>query len=453
MKPLQRVVWTEGMLMSPHHLQQADLYHEALLEERLVSVTPHAWGVTELELDEQALEAGQLLLRSFAGVLPHGTPVRFGAGDAEAPAARTLEGLFPAHQPSLDVYLALALERQGVPAYASPGRDASRARYLIEGRSVLDAVAQANEEVVEFAQRNLVLLVGEEAQSDYETLKIAELVRDRQGIVRFAETYVPPCLRVGSSRFLAEGFRRMMSACLSKRRAVAEERSQRDSMSAEFSAHEVTRYLALQALDGTIPVLKYIADTGAIAPLEAYFVLARLAGRLCSFTLDADPSTLPPYMQTDLRGTFEPLFTRVLELLRVAVTSRVVSIPLEARSDGLHLARVADELLKQGTQFVLSVQSLVPEHSVYELVPRVAKVASWRDIPSYVSSASSGVKLTPSRRPPREIATRGGKTYFLVATEHALWRSIVQEGAIAVHLPPPFDPKSTEVELLAIPAE
>ena len=27
-----RVVWSEGLLVSPQHLQQADLYHERLLD-------------------------------------------------------------------------------------------------------------------------------------------------------------------------------------------------------------------------------------------------------------------------------------------------------------------------------------------------------------------------------------------------------------------------------------
>ncbi len=39
-KPLQRVVWSEGSLVSPQHLQQLDLYHESLLDERIAGLTP-----------------------------------------------------------------------------------------------------------------------------------------------------------------------------------------------------------------------------------------------------------------------------------------------------------------------------------------------------------------------------------------------------------------------------
>ncbi|RYZ41843.1 MAG: type VI secretion system baseplate subunit TssK, partial [Myxococcaceae bacterium] len=51
MKSPQRVVWSEGMFMSPHHLQQLDIYHEALLDTRLGSLEPYPWGVVSLAFD------------------------------------------------------------------------------------------------------------------------------------------------------------------------------------------------------------------------------------------------------------------------------------------------------------------------------------------------------------------------------------------------------------------
>ena len=69
MKGLQRVVWSEGMLVSPQHLQQADLYHERMLDCRLTATTPLGWGITALQLDAGALAADQLVVTRFAGVI------------------------------------------------------------------------------------------------------------------------------------------------------------------------------------------------------------------------------------------------------------------------------------------------------------------------------------------------------------------------------------------------
>ena len=50
-----RVTWSEGMALDPHHFQQWDRYHLALLHARIRSVAPHAWGLTELQVDEEAI--------------------------------------------------------------------------------------------------------------------------------------------------------------------------------------------------------------------------------------------------------------------------------------------------------------------------------------------------------------------------------------------------------------
>ena len=67
MKPPQRVVWSEGMLVSPQHLQQADLYHERLLNERLGAAFPFAWGVSQVAIDPGAL--GPALAWNTAGAV------------------------------------------------------------------------------------------------------------------------------------------------------------------------------------------------------------------------------------------------------------------------------------------------------------------------------------------------------------------------------------------------
>ncbi len=40
MKVPQRVIWSEGMFMSPQHLQQLDRYHEQYVASRLNAMGP-----------------------------------------------------------------------------------------------------------------------------------------------------------------------------------------------------------------------------------------------------------------------------------------------------------------------------------------------------------------------------------------------------------------------------
>ena len=55
MRSLQRLVWSEGMLLSPQHLQALDRFHETYAAARIAALAPIDWGVLEVELDSSAL--------------------------------------------------------------------------------------------------------------------------------------------------------------------------------------------------------------------------------------------------------------------------------------------------------------------------------------------------------------------------------------------------------------
>ena len=116
MKPPQRVVWSEGMLVSPQHMQQQDLYHERLLDERVAALAPYRWGVVAAEIDPGALGTDQLRVTKFVGVLPDGAFVAFESGDPECPPARPVGAHFDPTKPFCEVFLALPKEREGVPS-------------------------------------------------------------------------------------------------------------------------------------------------------------------------------------------------------------------------------------------------------------------------------------------------------------------------------------------------
>ena len=71
----RKPVWTEGLFMTPQHLQQSDLYHEALLHARMHAVAKYDWGITGCQFDDRALSAGQLKLVKCHGFFPDGIPL------------------------------------------------------------------------------------------------------------------------------------------------------------------------------------------------------------------------------------------------------------------------------------------------------------------------------------------------------------------------------------------
>jgi type VI secretion system protein ImpJ len=456
MKPIQRVVWSEGMLVSPQHMQQQDLYHERLLDERISALSPYRWGVVSVEIDAGALGSGQLRVTKFVGVLPDGLYLAFEGKDHEAPPTRPIGEHFPPAQAICEVFLAVQKEREGVPSVSTeqpggaPSTKAARARFRASARPVADLTGDAADMSMSFARRNIVVLFGDEARDDYDAIKIAEIVRDGTGAFLNGEAYIPPVLRVDASAFLMAGIRRLLALMVAKQRQLAGNRNQRSGASIDFNAGDVTRFLQLSAVNGAIPILSYAAANGEINPTQLYLAVIQLVGQLATFSTDVEPWSLPAFAHTDLRGTFEELFARATMLLRT-VREGFMSVPLEL-NQSVYVGKIDDERVATATHLLLSIRAEMPDDQVASKLPALCKISSQSQLPQVLRSAATpGVPIQVTHRPPAEIAIRAGVTYFQLNLGSEYWRNIVQEKTVAIYLAPPFDPSRVKVELLAVP--
>lgn len=449
MKTPLRVVWSEGLLMSPQHLQQLDLYHEHLVGARLDSLEPINWGVVKADMDRRALESGQVRVAELRAVLPDGLVVNCSAGDPELPPSRAVEGHFPHTQNVLEVYIAVPRERDGVANYAAaPG---GRHRYVMTNRTVPDLTGESSGLEVSFAQRNLQILFGDEPKDDFETIKIAEVTRDASGALAVNDPYIPPVLQIEASPFILAGMRRILRLMSTRRRSLAEAQRERGDATVEYNAGDITRFLLLNAINSYLPVMNHLVDMPEVPPRVAFMWMITLGGQLATFSSEFDPANFPKFNYTDLRSTFEPLFARITELLQATVKEHFVSMLLDGREDGMYLGQLTDDRIIGCSKYLIGVRSSVNEQEVANTLPRLSKMASWGDINSILSAATPGAAVEVTYRPPPEIPVKAGVVYFLVSTDNNYWRNVVTDRQVAVYLPRPFDPQSTKIELMGIP--
>jgi type VI secretion system protein ImpJ len=458
MKSVQRVVWSEGMLVSPQHLQQMDLYHERLLDARLGAALPHAWGVYQAGIDPGALGAEQVKLASFVGILPDGLHLSFAGGDPECPQARPIQGHFPPTQPALDVYIGAVKEREGVPSLISDsalipsGGDprSVRTRFKSAVRSVTDLSGTAEDLAVPFAERNVVILFGDEPRTDFDTIKVAEIVRESTGRLVVNDTYIPPVLRIEASPFIMESVRRTLGLIAAKQRQLSDERRQRDPATVEFNARDITRFLQLNVCNSAVPVLTELARSGDLGAKALYLYLVQWAGQLATFAVDEDPTTFPAFNYIDLRSTFEEIFARLTALLQATARSAHVPVPLEVHQ-GLHVGKLGDQHIGRCQQYVLAVKGDATEEQIVQRLPGICKIASYNQLPYILRSATPGVPLRVVHRPPPEIPIRPGVVYFMLEVQSDHWKPVLEERTISIYLPAPFDPSRIKLELSGIP--
>src|SRR5437016_14581588 len=112
MSRYRKIVWNEGMLLTPHHFQQWDNYYEELLSSRFASTAPYEWGVLDFQANSEAIADGNFDLIRCRAVMPDGVLISVPETEP-APAAGPVTEHFAPVAATLDVHLAIRVQRYG----------------------------------------------------------------------------------------------------------------------------------------------------------------------------------------------------------------------------------------------------------------------------------------------------------------------------------------------------
>ena len=444
----RKPIWTEGLFITEHHLQQQDRYHERLLDERLQIAERPTWGVMESALDPESLGRGQVALERLKAVMPDGTSIDVGPGADPLPKAREIGTRFGPAVTSLPVYVAVAHES---PARGNLGQEgAASGRFSKENTVVADFNAGGREHEFAWARPHVRLLLGDESNDGVSTIQIAELIRSQTGAFLLRDTFVPAVAHIGASEFLMDGLRRVASAVSTRARAVSQTRRQRGDSRVEFDAGDVSKMLLLAALNRAIPRVSHFLEATDTHPERLYLELATLAGELCTFVPGVDAASFPKYNYMSLGDTFEPLFARALALINTTVDERFVEIPLKRREDGMYLGRIDDPTVLR-FEFFLAARGTLSEAEMHQQLPKLSKIASWGQIGALLNSAVNGARVQLEFRPSSALPIRPGVSFFRIQRTPEYWPDIQGTGTIAIYQPLPAE--AVELSLYAVDPE
>ena len=435
MSPYRKVVWNEGMLLTPHHFQQWDNYHEELLNSRLASLVPYEWGVLDLQLNQEAIANGFCEVVRCRAVMPDGLLVNIPQSDA-APDPRPVGEFFAAGDETLDVFLAVPAKRAGAANFQLNGGERSPSvRYWQDAAEVQDETTGQNERQLAFARSNLRLIFESELRDGYNYFKIAEVERTTTGQLTYSQNYIPPALSVSSSPWLVNMLRQIIEILIAKSSSLGEQRRQRTTSLADFTTSEIAVFWLLHTVNTSIPVLTHLFRTRLVHPERLYTELAELCGKLMTFSTERQPQNIIHYQHTNLYTTFSQLAAELRGLLETVIPTRCVQIPLESTRESVYVGRVQDERLLDTAEFYLGVSARVPKGQLIERVPRIIKIASRDVIDGVIGSGLPGATLAHASPPPAPIPTRIGFHYFNLGKEGVFWEAIRSSKTIAVYVP------------------
>ena len=444
----RKPIWTEGLFMTPQHLQQCDQYHEALVHARVHALVKFDWGISDIQFDERALSAGQLKVVKGYGIFPDGTPFLIGDQGEDQVEARPIEGAFPAALDALDVYLAIPNMRDNQANTAlDPAKLGPAIRYVAQQVSVPDLNTGRNEQSLNWARHNLRLLFGTEPRDAFHTIRVAQLERDKTGSIVLREKFVPSLLRIGASKWIMNNLRRVLGAMVGKQKALAEGRRMRSEASVDFQASDASKFWMLHTMNSFIPYVSHMVDHGDVHPEELYLNLGGIIGELCTFSSEGDPTDIPKFNYLELGEVLGPMFDMAFDMISRVLADQFIIVPLEKRDDGMYLGRFEDPTLPRKHEFYLECRG-ADEATLREKLPKLLKVASWTQIGYILNAAIPGVKCEVEYRPPGAIPVKPGLVYLRVDMNGDYWNDVLSSGTIAVYQP--IDPQKVNIRLIGV---
>lgn len=424
-----KVLWTEGLMIQPHHFQQADRYAEALVSGLSQHLVPNGWGFSELEIDQEALKLGKFSVHSCHGVTPDGAV--FAVPQTENhPSALEV----PDTVKDCVIYLTVPERRQGALEADLSGAEKSASRFAPAELEISDTMSKDRKAItLAVGKLRLGFALDVDDLADQQAIPVARVIEiGPTGELILDQGFMPTCLDFRAAAPLAsflgelEGFLKHRMTALAGRMADA---------GAAKGASNVSDFMLLQVVNRTLPLIRHMLTLKPLHPEQVYRMCVSLAGELSSF-MAAEKHTpeFPVYRHDNLAASFLPVIRTLRQYLSAVLEQNAVAIPLEPRKYGISVGVIADRKLITNASFVLAVKADLPSDDVRRHFAGHSKVGPVEEIRQMVNSALPGITLRPLPVAPRQIPYHSGTVYCELDRGSPYWAKMTTSGGIAVHV-------------------
>lgn len=426
-----KVVWSEGLFLRPQLFQQQERYLEHFAHRRSAPLSPFFWGFSHYRIDIESLSLGKLVLASAQGVFTDGTPFE-APGQNPPPAPLTL---LPEHLEQI-IYLAVPIRIPNGEETNFEDAPGSLARFSVFDTELRDAnsIGQGAKEV-QLSRLRLRLVPHKELGEGWIGLPLARMTALRSdGSAELDASLIPPVNSYGASELLVQWLHQIHGTAKLRGDALASRLAGADGRASE--AAEVTDYLLLQVINRYEPLLDHMLEVRETPPEHAYTLLRAMAGELSTYirTASRRPARHPRYLHLTPQESFRELIKDVQALLNDILIRSAQSIPIEARSHGMHVANVDPGMLAGFSSLVLAVSAQMPPDQLAQQFPAQSKIGPSDRLLDQVRLHLPGIALHALPVPPRQIPFNAGFVYFQVEPRGPLWEHMLRHGGIGLHV-------------------
>ncbi len=438
----KKVVWSEGMFLQPQHFQQQDRYFSRALENRVGEICPFPWGFSHLTIDQAALSLGKVAISSARGVMPDGTPFDFPERDS---GPEPLE--IPADSKDEMLLLAVPVSRYGsVEVDSGESNDSTFARYLAVDSDLSDHNSDSESSApVRLAELNMRLLLARDKTDAWVSLGAVRIIERRADkLVVLDREYIPPCLAVSVSPVLSAYVQEIEGMLHQRGEALAS----RLAHPGRGGVAEVADFLFLQTVNRYEPLIAHMRSLPTLHPEALYQTCLEMAGDLATFRDGRRCIKYPDYLHAEPRKCFPELIKELRASLSIVLETNAISIELQERKYGVHVAVIPDPALIKTAGFILAVNAQIPAEQLRARFPTQTKLGPVEKLRDLVNMQLPGIALKALPVAPRQIPFHAGFNYFEMDRSGDLWKQLERSGGLAMHIAGEFP--GLEMECWAI---
>jgi type VI secretion system protein ImpJ len=435
-----KVLWSEGLFLRPHHLQQSDRYLEHLVESRVRAISPYPWGFSTIAIDRDLLQQGKFGLRRAAGVLPDGTP--FALPD-DSPLPTPVD--VPESAAKLTIFVAMPLAASNTREVEEA--DAESASRFVPGQELLiDSTSPIRaEEEIDVALPRMAFDIGRKGKPGFASLAVARIVEVKDKLVLLDEKHAPPILTCSASPVVDGWIDRVTGWIETK----LDELSRYAADPTAGGGLQSADYLVLQLLNRTQPVLQHFHRSRYVHPERLHVELLRLVGELATFaTPERRARTYPSYDHDDLESVFQPILRDLQDFLSARLGRRAIRLEITEKAQNAFISTIRDRSLFRNATLVMEVGARRPLGEIQTQFPRLFKVGPNTKMNEIVHAHLPGVPLVHLPTPPPQIRAITDHVYFFLDRNSPLWPEFSTASSIGMHFS--GDWPELELELWAV---
>jgi len=417
--------WHEGMFLQTHHFQLMDR-RLALQEYEQGAVFPCNWGISYLDIDEDALQEFRVKVHRGKLKLRNGTWLTI-PGNAEI-APKSFQTEVHEGEGPLSVWMGVRrIDSRRSNVYLQGEEPIGESRpFVVRDVGVEDENTGDNERVVQVKLWNARLFFGPRPDDEYEALKIGEIVRSpHSSRLIFDSKFIPPSLNIMAAPGLKERLNNISIHLNNQAAFLRKDLVEKKGDIKSEPGKILLDMMRLQIVGASGLVLRQLQFMDETHPLLIYLELSRMVGSMGALHPDI-PVDIPMYNHDNLTDVMDRLMKVVWRMLEGSVNPEYMERSFEIKGER-RICHIDKEWLEAELTIYLCIEADRPENEVDAILSDLrVKIGPPSRINELLSKRERGMGCQRMGRIPTGLQDRIGFHYYqlILSRQHELWDAL-----------------------------